>query len=565
MIIGIDLGTTNSLVGVWQAGQAQLISNSLGELMTPSVVGMGDDGSILVGQAAKERLVTHPHLTAANFKRLMGSSKTLSLGQQSFRAEELSAFVLRALKADAEAYLGEPVTEAIITVPAYFNDTQRKATIQAGFFAGLKVERLLNEPTAAALAYNLNLTEEESKFLVFDLGGGTFDVSVLHMFDGIMEVRASAGDNLLGGEDFTDLLMHAFLEDAKAVFPAPTPSMLARLKMQVEHFKCHIDQPDMQQLVFTWEEQTHSLSIDKAGFKALVTPLLNRLRQPVELALRDARMRAAELDQIILVGGATRMPIVRQLVTTLFGRFPNIALHPDQVVALGAAVQAGLKARDAALDDVVLTDVAPYSLGTDVRQFFSEHAYEDGVFLPIIERNMVIPVSRSKVLSTIVDNQSHMHIGIYQGEARKVADNIALGELNIPMPLRKAGMANVEVRFTYTVDGILEAECTQVETGERHQLVIENTPGTLSSEEILTKLAALNALKLHPREQLENTTVLARANRLYSQLNGDIRNQLGHYIGLFEATINDQDRDEIAALRKQLVEMLDEIEGEHWL
>ena len=367
MIVGIDLGTTNSLIAVWQDGVARLIPNMLGEFLTPSCVSLDEDGSILVGRAARERLQTHPERTAAVFKRHMGSDKVVHLGKRAFRAEELSALVLKALKADAEAYLGAPVTEAVITVPAYFSDAQRKATRAAGQLAGLKVDRLLNEPTAAALAYGMHQQGNESRFLVFDLGGGTFDVSILELFEGVMEVRASAGDNYLGGEDFVLTMMELFFE--RTGLPAKLkndPHFMQRLTAQAESAKRVLSAAPTATMRMRHDEKDHLLEIDEELLEKVCAHLLKRLRDPVERALRDANLRSSELDSIVLAGGATRMPVVKRLVTRMFGRFPASDINPDEVVALGAAVQAGLKMKDAALKEVVMTDVSPYSLGIEI-------------------------------------------------------------------------------------------------------------------------------------------------------------------------------------------------------
>jgi len=565
MIIGIDLGTTNSLVSVWRNGQVELIPNALGQTLTPSVVGLDDDGHVLVGHAARDRLITHPQQTAANFKRYMGSNRLQRLGMQEFRAEELSAFVLKALKADAEAYLEETVTEAVVTVPAYFNDTQRKATKLAGELAGLKVERLLNEPTAAAMAYGLHQNQEQ-KFLVFDLGGGTFDVSILDMFEGVMEVRASAGDNQLGGEDFNYLLLQHFIAQAPELAGAEqNPMQLAQLRKLAESAKRRLSDQESIMVDFSWKDQHWQWPLTETWLEEKSASLLARLRSPVERALRDARLRASELDEIVLVGGSTRMPLVRKLVTRMFGRFPVSQLNPDEVVAMGAAVQAGLKACDTALDEIVLTDVSPYSLGVEITTQVAPNRHEDGVFLPIIERNTLVPVSRCEQVHTLSDQQKVVSVRIFQGEARKVKDNVFLGELNIEVPPLPAGEVTLDVRFTYTVDGLLEAECTVINTGEIRRLVIEKSPGSLSDTEVAERLKALNSLKMHPRERMENTALLARANRLYEQTTGELRQFIGQQIGLFEGELDLQDAVRIKEGRKDLHKLLDDIEGDRWL
>lgn len=561
MIVGIDLGTTNSLIAVWQDGQPRLIPNSLGEVLTPSCISLDEDGTVLIGRAARERLQTHPERSAAVFKRYMGSDKALRLGPREFRAEELSALVLKSLKADAEAALGEPVTEAIITVPAYFSEAQRRATRVAGQIAGLKVERLLNEPTAAALAYGIHQLGSESRFLVFDLGGGTFDVSVLELFEGVMEVRASAGDNFLGGEDFSNALIDLFFR--RLGLPASLRKdalFMQRLSAQAESAKRSLSSAG-EATIRLWHEDTeHALDLDEAALAEVCAPLLARLRQPVERALRDANLRASELDRVVLAGGATRMPLVRKLVTTLFGRFPAIDFNPDEVVAMGAAVQAGLKARDAALSEVVMTDVAPFSLGVAVSRQLSASTHSDGHFDPIIERNTPVPVSRVKRYHPMHAAQTSLDVQVFQGEARMVRDNIHLGELRVPIPQGLPNDNGVDIRFTYDVNGLLQMEATVLRTGALHTLLIEGNPGLLDEAEIAERLKALAELKIHPRDRLENRTLMARAERLYTQLRGDVREWLGEQIMVFEQILSTQDGKVIDAQRPQFEAMLDQIE-----
>jgi molecular chaperone HscC len=392
------------------------------------------------------------------------------------------------------------VTEAVISVPAYFSDAQRKATRVAGELAGLKVEKLINEPTAAALAYGLHQKEGETSFLVFDLGGGTFDVSILELFDGVMEVRASAGDNFLGGEDFDQLLLEHFvtLHRNESGFPSAV-AVKQSLRREAERVRKALGQDASAEFVLRHADREWRKTVTQDQLIALYAPLLDRLRAPIERALRDARIRVADLDEILLVGGTTRMPLIRKLAASLFGRFPSISLNPDEVVAHGAAIQAALKARDAALEEVVLTDVCPYTLGIEVSRSMGK-IQESGHYLPIIERNSVVPVSRVKTVNTLQDNQRQVLVRIFQGESRLVKDNIALGELDIAVPAHKAGEVELDVRFTYDSNGILEADVRIPKTGEAHTLVIENNPGVLTPAEIQERLKALEALKIHPRE-----------------------------------------------------------------
>lgn len=561
MIVGIDLGTTNSLIAVWQNGAARLIPNAVGDVLTPSCVSIDDDGSILVGRAARERLQTHPDRSAAAFKRHMGSDKIIKLGKRAFRAEELSALVLRSLREDAEAALGQPVTDCIITVPAYFSDAQRKATRAAGQLAGLRVDRLLNEPTAAALAYGVHLRDSESRFLVFDLGGGTFDVSLLDLFENVMEVRASVGDNFLGGEDVTACLVERFLDHCAV--PAAVrkdAQFLQRLSAQAELAKRSLSESASTTIRIAHAKADYAMDLDEAALEQACAPLLARLREPVERALRDAGMPVADLDRIVLAGGATRMPVVRRMVARMFGRLPSCDINPDEVVALGAAVQAGLRANDAALDDVVMTDVSPYSLGIDTSMEYGDNQYSHGHFDSLIERNSVVPISRTKRYYPLRDNQTQLEINVYQGEARMASDNIFLGRLQIPLAPGSREDNGIDVRFTYDVNGLLQVDVTHIRTAQTNVLVIEGNPGLLSEQEIAERLAALSKLKIHPRERMEHRTELARAERLYQQLRGSEREQLNDAIMQFERALDSQDPRIFQPALKHFLVQLDQLE-----
>ncbi|WP_129644324.1 Hsp70 family protein [Peristeroidobacter agariperforans] len=566
MLVGIDLGTTNSLIGAWVEDKPHLIKNAFGDVLTPSVVGVDDGGGLLVGAAAKDRLISHPHLTAAGFKRYMGTQYEVQLGTRRFRAEELSALVLRSLKEDAEAFLGAPVTEAVITVPAYFNDTQRKATLAAGKLAGLHVERLLNEPTAAALAHGLANKNAETKYLVFDLGGGTFDVSIVELFDGVIEVHASSGDNFLGGDDFRDQLVKLFLAQHGAALKIdplkPPQALLERTSRQAELAKRKLTNAPTAQMCVTWEEQELRWDITAVDFERHCEALLNRLSRPIQQALRDARLRTGQLDEVVLVGGATRMPMIRKLVTKLFGRFPVVDINPDEAIAQGAAIQAALKARNSALNDVVMTDVSPYSMGVEVAREVSEQQFEQGLYAPILERNSHIPISREERFNTLQDNQTQINLRVFQGENPLVKNNILLGEINVKVPKGPARQQCVDVRFTYDLDGLLEVEVTVVATGEKQRLVIEGNPGVLSKEEIDRRFGELSKLKLHPRNDLVNKQLLARAERAYEESLGAAREAISHRLVSFQSVISRQERREIARAREEFESFLNELEAD---
>jgi molecular chaperone HscC len=567
VIIGIDLGTTNSAVGVWREGRVELVRNSLGHLLTPSAVSLDDGGEVIVGLAARERQSTHPTQTATAFKRLMGTERTTQLGKRSFLPEELSALVLQRLKADAEVFLGEPVTEAVIAVPAYFNDKQRKATRRAGELAGLKVERLLNEPTAAALAYGIHELDDETRFLVFDLGGGTFDVSVLEIFEGVVEVRASTGDNRLGGEDFNDVMIELFLERVGKDWSRKDrgePQLTQRLRVAAERARRELTDGTETSMSVTWRDVAHEAAICADDLEAKAAPLLARMREPVLRALRDSQIKADDLREIVLVGGATRMPIVRRAVTRLFGRFPSNAVNPDEAVAIGAAIQAGLKARDSALKEIVLTDVCPYSLGVETSERLPNGELRGGVFSPIIERNTVIPASRVKSFVTLRDGQRAVRFDIYQGESRQATDNILLSRMEIPVPPAPAGEVDVEVRFTYDINGLLEVDVHVPKTGERRELVVMDEEGA-SAVDIDKRRAELAALKQHPRDADANKAALARALRCFENFLGDRRQYVSRATAELESVLDRQDPREIDRAREALIATLDALEGETWL
>nr|WP_299425072.1 molecular chaperone HscC [Sphingomonas bacterium] len=567
MIIGIDLGTTNSAAAVWRDGAAELIPNALGDFLTPSAVSLGDDGALLVGLPARDRQPTHPDVTATAFKRYMGTTHKLRLGRRDYGPDELSAMVLRSLKADAEAFLDTAVTRAVITVPAYFNDKQRRATRRAGELAGLKVERLINEPTAAALAYGIHDTSEHAPFLIFDLGGGTFDVSLVEIFDGIIEVRSSSGDNRLGGEDFNQTLIDlATIKLAAAVADRGDPAGLHEvMRAAAERARRTLSDRDDANYRFVWGGQEYAVTITAAEFEERAEPLLARLRDPVLRSLRDGGVRVDALAEIVLVGGATRMPIVRRAATRMFGRFPNATVHPDHAVALGAAIQAGLKARDADLEEIRLTDVCPFTLGVDVAERDGRGGLRSGLFAPIIERNTVIPASRVNRFFTLVDNQPSIKLGIYQGESREVSNNVELGGIEIEVPRRPAGQVGVDCRFTYDTSGLLEVDVTIPGTEIRKQALIYDREDSHLVAQLDQRRAALAGLKVHPRDEAANTAAMTRARRCYEDSLGDARDYIGAITGQFETVLEGQDPRQIEGARTELLKQLDSIEGERYL
>ncbi|MDK8180503.1 molecular chaperone HscC [Paenibacillus sp. UMB4589-SE434] len=560
-MIGIDLGTTNSLVAYWDGEQAALIPNVLGERLTPSVVSVDDNGAILIGRIAQERLITHPHLTGASFKRFMGSEKKYKLGSFEFTPEEMSSFILRTLKEDAEVHLGKSVDEAVISVPAYFNDAQRKATKKAAELAGLKVERLISEPTAAALAYGLHQGQEEMRFLVFDLGGGTFDVSVLELFEGVMDVKAIAGDNYLGGDDFTELLVSHFVQHHQLKLEQLDDKTASSLYKQAEQCKRSLGSETAGCIRTVMEERELILHITKSEFEQLAQPLLIRLRQPVERALRDAELLPSDLDGIVMVGGATRMPLVKHVIGRMFGQMPYASIDPDEAVVLGTAIQAALKERNQALEEIILTDVCPYTLGTSVIQEGAKGKLSGGHYLPIIERNTPIPVSRVERLCTVYDMQKVLNVDVYQGESRLVENNLKLGKMDICVPAGKAGEQRIDVRYTYDINGILEVEVISVATGEKKQMIIEQHVGAMSKEQIEARLLEIASIKIHPRDRTENRLLIAKGERLYEESLGQRREFIAKCLKEFEDALHTQDDRIIKKVAQWYKEQLAQMEG----
>lgn len=560
IILGIDLGTTNSTCGIWRNGQVELIPNRLGEYLTPSVVGFDVSGELLVGLTAKERLINHSDSTVAVFKRLMGTNHQIKVDKKSFTATELSAMVLKSLKEDAEAYVGESIQTAVISVPAYFNDNQRHATKLAGEMAGLKVDRLINEPTAAAMAYGLH-EKAEGTFLILDMGGGTFDVSILEFFDGVMEVHASAGDNYLGGEDFVEAMCQSVMNEFSVDEKMLSKEEIQQLYMQMETVKRRIDSTESKSIPIKLAGKIYQWHATEQWFAQVSIPLLNRVRRPIEQALRDAQMTPKDIDEVVLVGGSTRLKLFRNLIGRLFGRLPSCHLDPDKVVAMGAAIQAGLLDKCEALNDVVLTDVCPYTLGTEVN---GPDGNEGGHFLPIIERNSVVPISIVRTVQTAHDNQTDVSINIYQGENRLVSKNIFLGNLALQVPRGKAGDELIDIRYSYDINGLLEVDAKICSTGKIFSKVIEQTPGALSKEEFAKSHQKLAALKFHPRDNEANQALMAKGERLYQSALGERREYIATILAKFDSIMERQNPLEIKKAQEELGRILKELDSEEW-
>ncbi len=563
LTVGIDLGTTHSLCAVFRDGRPELIPNAHGEFLTPSIVGVLPDGRIVVGAAARELRVTQPDRTASCFKRHMGTDRKLELGDKRFSAPELSSLVLMSLRADAEAYLGETIADAVITVPAYFNDHQRKATKLAGELAGLKVRRIINEPTAAALAYGFRDRASERKLIVIDLGGGTFDVTLMEVFEGTLEIISTAGESFLGGEDFTDRIVAWILKQEGLQLETAemrVPLQVARLRQECETAKRGLfdDEPmriRVPDASGEFPEDGKKYKLNRESFAKLVDPLIQRLKGPIGKALRDGGAPPEELGDVILVGGATRMTALRSFVSEHFRREPLCEINPDEVVALGAAVQAALIDDDAAVDDMVMTDVCPFTLGVRATKEFGRRKVE-GYFIPIIHRNTTIPVSREEVFYTVVPNQPEVIVAVYQGEHRKAEENLALGELRIkglpPMPKDSP----IHVRFTYDANGILEVEAWLPQSGKKYRTVITHHARGLSESDIDAALARLQELKFYPRDDLHNQRLVLFCERIIAEVSPFERQELEDAIDQFEAAMESGDRDYFQNVREGLLVIL---------
>ena len=484
-IIGIDLGTTNSCVAVMEGGEPTVITNADGARTTPSVVAFKKDGERLVGEQAKRQAVTNAEGTISSIKRHMGTDYKVDINGKNYTPQAISAMILQKLKADAEAYLGESVTEAVITVPAYFNDAQRQATKDAGKIAGLDVKRIINEPTAAALAYGLD-NENEQKIMVYDLGGGTFDVSIIEIGDGVIEVLATNGDNKLGGDDFDKKVMDYMVAD----FKSKTGIDLSNDKMAMERIKAEAEdakkklssstQVEINIPFITANEQgpQHlNMTLTKAKFDELTRDLVERTAIPVQNALKDAGITASELSKVLLVGGSTRIPAVQDKVKQLTGHEPSKKMNPDECVAIGASIQGGKLAGDAGAGDILLLDVTPLSLSIETM---------GGVATRLIERNTTIPTKKSQIFSTAADNQTAVDINVVQGERQFARDNKSLGQFRLDgIPPAKRGVPQIEVTFDIDANGIVNVSAKDLGTGKEQHITI--TAGSNMSDEDIDK------------------------------------------------------------------------------
>lgn len=554
-VIGIDLGTTNSLASICRDGKAILIPNSLGQTLTPSVVSVDDDGKICVGAVAKERLISHPENSAASFKRYMGTDKVYTLAGQNFTPQELSSFVLRQLREDAERFLGEEVEEAVISVPAYFNDNQRYATKEAGRLAGLKVDRLINEPSAAALAASRISGDEEGSYLVFDFGGGTLDVSIVDYFENIIEIIAVSGDNRLGGNDFDEVIARSFCAHYQIEYDELDSQMQAALLRLSENCKRELSEKEDTELV--WEAEDKKLPFNNLMLAGLCQEIFDRISQAIEKVMRDSARTIDDMDEIVLVGGSSRMPVVALYLQSLLKKKPCIIGSPDEVVAMGAGIFAGIKERKEDVRDLVLTDICPFTLGVNV----TNHADEDNpIMSPVIERNSILPCSKTGFYTNAYDNQQHIKIGIYQGEAYYCRENLELGAIEMDiLPVRR-GETRLQVKFSYDINGILEVEVIDHMLKQVEKKVLTCTSLRLSEEELNCRLEELRAYKLMPAGGIRAKLALARGERLFTQLTGIRRMQAADAMAKLQNAIASQNDQQIANCLRTVEEIFDRLE-----
>lgn len=557
-IIGIDLGTTNSLAAVWENGECRLIPNTFGEYLTPSVVSFDTDGTVYVGKVAKERLVTHPNDTAAVFKRFMGTSKIYRLAGKKYKPEELSALVLRRLKEDVEQYLGQEIEEAIISVPAYFNDLARSATKNAGKLAGLRVDRIINEPSAAALAYQHQRQMEEAALLVFDFGGGTLDVSMVDCFDNVVEILAVGGDNYLGGSDFDRAIADAFYKECDMTESALTMEERAIVEERAMLCKQELTEHETAAMRVELRGQEYRMDLSRVKLIEVSERLFVRMRAPIQRVLTDAKKTMEEVDAVVLVGGSCKMPVVQKFLAHTLGRVDISVVNPDYMIALGVGVYAGIKERNEDIKDMLLTDICPFSLGTAV---YNEAEPDRLLNDIVIERNTALPASREIIVTTVYDRQTKVQVKVYQGEAMYAEDNLFLGKMELHVPPAPKGEQKVSIRYTYDINGILVVDVTVLSTGVAKQMVIRNQEIRMSEQEIAKKLKELDKLKIHPREEEENKALLARAERLYCETTGGMREEIEFRTRYFNELLAKQDTYCLQRGRRQFEQFLTYIES----
>ena len=569
-MIGIDLGTTNSLATyIDDNGEIQFVKNEYGNILIPSVVGIDENDDIIVGELAKERRMMNAGETASNFKRRMGTDAKIKVKNRTFDAQMLSSFVLKHLKENAEKQLNEKINRAIISVPAYFNDKQRRDTKMAAELAGLTVERLINEPTAAALSLGSNILNQNLKFIVLDLGGGTFDVTLLETFENIMDVISISGDTMLGGEDFTTKICEIFLKNIELAITDLSRDERTKLYTKADRAKKLISLRDVE-IELEIKGKNYKSEITQKDFREAVKPLLVKMKAAIDKALQDGNTDAREIEKVVLVGGAVKLGIIEEFTEKYFhkmrgekiyfssenfienNKLVSIVADPDTVVAYGVGIAVGMKERNKMFKERILTDVCPFTLGTEL---------VGNRFAPIIPRNTTVPTSKSEYFYTIDDYQDKVNVGIYQGESLNIDDNLFLGNFLIDVPRNIAGKEAINVRFTYDINGILEVEATVVSTGLKKSKLIVN--GDLSEEEKNEKIKMLEEIKIQSENKNKDKLLLERANRIYAEIvNTEIRNHISDYLENYKMVVATGDRIRIQKAKESFSQFLDKIDPE---
>ncbi len=559
-IIGIDLGTTNSLTAYWEDNSVRLIPNALGEYLTPSVVSIDKNNTVYVGKIAKERMITHPESTASIFKRSMGTERLYNLNGKWYSAEELSAMVLRALKDDAEKYLGETVEEAIISVPAYFNDIARQATRKAGQLAGLKVERIINEPSAAALASQHANKNKNEQILVFDFGGGTLDVSLVEVMGSIVEIQAVSGDNRLGGSDFDKVIAQYFCRQKGFSFGELNESKQGIVLKAAEKVKRFLSYEEEAVMRVAFDDSTWELSISRKTLIQISGSIFKRISAPIKRVLSDGAVSLETLDQIVMVGGSSKMPVVQQYLRFMMKNTNIVVENPDHMIALGVGIFAGMKERDKDVQDMILTDICPFSLGCAIHN-------EANVLKPymsvMIPRNSTLPSSCKRKFYTASDNQSIVSLEVFQGEDMYVENNLLLGSLNIKVPAAPKGEICIEVCFTYDINGLLVVDVYVPATGEKKQMIFMNGKSVEADETIKQQMKQLEKLAIAPKEDEENKLLLERAEALYSQLTGAVKMELFEKIKIFNHILSAGSKIKVKKAAKGLLGYVDMLEKQY--
>ncbi len=555
-VIGIDLGTTNSLACIWKDGAPVVIKNSLGSHLTPSVVGIDDSDNIVVGNIAKERLISHPDKTASEFKRTMGTKTEYSLGSQKFTSEQLSSLVLKKIKEDSEAVLGEEVTEAIISVPAYFDDYRRNATKQAAEMSGLKVERLINEPSAAALAYMQKHGFEDGTYMVVDFGGGTLDVSIIDSFDNVMEILAVAGNNQLGGKDFNEAIYKAFLADNGLNDDVLTPSERASIYKMAENCKIALTDTPICVMSVNIGDEKFTLTLDNNTLIKIGHEVFEKIGEPIRRVLHDSHVNIQEIKDIILVGGSCKMPTVAAYIEKLTGRAPCTDLNPDTAIAIGAGIFAGMKSRNEQFKDIILTDICPFSLGISMH----DHRTQENIMDFIIQRNSMLPSSKTHSYYAVADNQTQFRVTIYQGESIIPDKNIKLGQLTIPVPPTPMHGYLGDVKLTYDINGILIVDVKSNENVDYTKVILSES-NTMSKAELDRCKAQLDVLRLASPDNEKQVLLIARAERIIEETLSFERQIIVDALLNFRMCLENGNDHDIRRATTKFAQFLDMIEG----